>query len=271
MLTVNVLAQSKSTIEQEDDIASYYSLLEQIKSLPIERKIEAIETYMQNHPQSTFKQDLQDNLTTLNDLYFETNPKKKDEKKDTDLYLKAVSYSKKLTLQDQAQMWKQFLNENPNTLYKEEIYTRLSLLQSRLPTEPKKTTKQQIKKNQELSVAPSLDFKDPNKAFLLATFPGLVVPGLGHFYAKDYIMGGVLAALRVGGLAVGIPGIINRDNPSILVASILAGFSYLADVANAPFATRKYNDRLEASHLRSSTLRNQTLPPGMMFVWTKSF
>ncbi|HEY5038163.1 MAG TPA: hypothetical protein VIJ93_03720, partial [bacterium] len=35
-------------------------------------------------------------------------------------------------------------------------------------------------------------YKDPNKAFLLAFFPGLLIHGYGHFYANDNLMGNVL-------------------------------------------------------------------------------
>src|SRR5579864_5901245 len=35
-------------------------------------------------------------------------------------------------------------------------------------------------------------YKDPNKAFLMAFFPGLLIHGYGHFYADDNLMGNVL-------------------------------------------------------------------------------
>ncbi len=35
-------------------------------------------------------------------------------------------------------------------------------------------------------------YKDPNKAFLQALFPGVLIHGYGHFYADDQLTGDVL-------------------------------------------------------------------------------
>src|SRR5271156_4542711 len=35
-------------------------------------------------------------------------------------------------------------------------------------------------------------YKDPNKAFLQAFFPGILIHGYGHFYADDQLTGDIL-------------------------------------------------------------------------------
>jgi hypothetical protein len=85
----------------------------------------------------------------------------------------------------------------------------------------------------------------------LATFPGLVVPGIAHWYTRDYTLAGVLTGLRVGGLAVLIPGIIDGNAAMTIAGAILAGFSYIVDVADAPFTVKRYNDALEEGPVSS--------------------
>src|SRR5579862_4715127 len=55
-------------------------------------------------------------------------------------------------------------------------------------------------------------YKDPNKAFLLAFFPGLLIHGYGHFYADDDLMGNVLLTGEVVSvLSVGLGALIKSD------------------------------------------------------------
>ena len=105
-------------------------------------------------------------------------------------------------------------------------------------------------------------YKDPNKAFLLALFPGLLIHGYGHFYADDNLMGNVLltgevvSVLSVGlGVLVksdtktfsgGILGDRNNANnvgTNLIWGGIIAfaGF-WIVDMAHAPVAAKDYND-----------------------------
>src|SRR5579885_329732 len=55
-------------------------------------------------------------------------------------------------------------------------------------------------------------YKDPNKAFLLAFFPGLLIHGYGHFYAGDNLTGNVLLTGEViSVLSVGLGALIKSD------------------------------------------------------------
>ena len=240
--------------DTEKDTAAYIELLSKIRELPLEEKVQALQNYLSEHPQSSHRDEIEQNIQNLNKLLVQSNPVQKAQKKDAELYLKAVGYSKTLSLEDQIGMWEQFLKENPKTIYKEEVITRLEVLRSRLA--PSKKSTQQKKTSEQRDnfepIALRLKYKDKQKGILLAIGPGLIVPGMGHWYAEEYLVAGILSVLRVAGLAVGIPGIMEQNNNMILTGSLLAGFSYLADIGNVPFAIERYNDRLEAQRLKKS-------------------
>ena len=77
---------------------------------------------------------------------------------------------------------------------------------------------------------------------------------MGHWYAEDYLIAGVLTGLRVIGIAVGVPGIAKGSGTMIATGGIIYGFSYLADVFDTPFAVRRYNEALEAGNPRPAML-----------------
>src|SRR6185369_16498426 len=55
-------------------------------------------------------------------------------------------------------------------------------------------------------------YKDPNKAFLLAFFPGLLIHGYGHFYADDNLMGNVLLTGEIVSIvSIGMGALIKSD------------------------------------------------------------
>ena len=104
-------------------------------------------------------------------------------------------------------------------------------------------------------------YKDPNKAFLLAFFPGLLIHGYGHFYADDHLMGNVLLTGEVVSvLSIGFGVLIKSDTTTfsggILGDSLNAGnigtnliwggvaaFTalWIVDMAHAPTAASDYN------------------------------
>jgi hypothetical protein len=105
-------------------------------------------------------------------------------------------------------------------------------------------------------------YKDPNKAFLLAFFPGLLIHGYGHFYANDYITGDVLLGGEVlSVLSVGLGALIksdtttfsggllgdsnNADNigTNLIWGGIIAfGGLWIIDMAHAPTAAQDFNN-----------------------------
>ena len=91
---------------------------------------------------------------------------------------------------------------------------------------------------------------------------------MGHWYAEDYVLAGVLTGVRVAGIAVGVPGIIKNNTALIVAGAVIAGASYIIDVADAPFAVDRYNERLEkkkkAENLFEEEMTHQRL-------WAASF
>src|SRR5260221_9179527 len=69
-------------------------------------------------------------------------------------------------------------------------------------------------------------YKDPNKAFLLALFPGLLIHGYGHFYANDNLMGNVLLTGEViSVLSVGFGILIKSDTATFSVGVLGDGLN----------------------------------------------
>jgi hypothetical protein len=105
-------------------------------------------------------------------------------------------------------------------------------------------------------------YKDPNKAFLLAFFPGILIHGYGHFYADDNLMGNVLLTGEVVSVvSVGLGVLIKSDtttfsggilgsstNSSSIGTNLIWGgiiaFTglWIVDMAHAPTAATDYND-----------------------------
>jgi hypothetical protein len=101
--------------------------------------------------------------------------------------------------------------------------------------------------------------KEPSRALLLAFFPGLLIHGYGHFYAKDKTIGTTLLGGEIISLAVMGFGLAVKENPEdynnsflggnperrgkdmILYGGLLFGLTWIADIAHAPTAARDYN------------------------------
>jgi hypothetical protein len=104
-------------------------------------------------------------------------------------------------------------------------------------------------------------YKDPNKAFMLAFFPGLLIHGYGHFYAEDQMMGNVLLVGEVVSvISVGFGAIIKSDTKTFsggllgtptnadnvgtnLIWGGIIGFTalWIVDMAHAPTAADEFN------------------------------
>jgi hypothetical protein len=105
-------------------------------------------------------------------------------------------------------------------------------------------------------------YKDPNKAFLLAFFPGLLIHGYGHFYADDNLMGNVLLTGEVVSvLSFGLGALIKSDTTTfsggllgdstnsnhigdnLLWGGVIAFVGlWIVDMAHAPTSAKDFND-----------------------------
>lgn len=255
-----VLISFTALAQSQDDTGDYLNLLQELPALSLEQKMDRFSRYLQDNPDSLYRTEIENNLEALSQLLSLGDANKSNHKKDAELYLKATQYSKKLTLKDQVQLWKQFLNENPNTVYKDEVTSRIQFLEKRLGSKVADTPPtSQPSTSQNKPVVSDRRNKDPQTALILATLPGLAIPGMGHWYTRDYVVAGLLSALRIGGLAFGIPALINQNNPAAFAGGLLVAFSYAADVIDAPFSANRYNakmDQTSTSFLNHSQKRN---------------
>jgi hypothetical protein len=105
-------------------------------------------------------------------------------------------------------------------------------------------------------------YKDPNKAFLLAFFPGLLIHGYGHFYADDQMMGNVLLTGEVVSVvSFGLGALIKSDTTTFsggllgtssnadnigtnLIWGGIIAFTglWIVDMAHAPTSAKDFND-----------------------------
>jgi len=251
LLPTPALSQNSENVSPSKmaETGEYLQAIEKAKDQPIEGQVEIWRRYLQDHFETAYRSEIEANLSNLERLLDETNPKRKKEKRDTDRYLKAVEFSKRLKPGDQILLWEQFLEENPDTIYRQEAEATLDALKAKHGKKRRpqpSRTKNKYAPTEKITLAPELDFKSAKKAMLLAAGPGLIVPGIAHWYVGEYLPAGMLTAIRVGALGAGIPGIIKRNNPMIIAGSILYGLSYFIDFADAPFAVQRYNDYLEA-------------------------
>jgi len=102
--------------------------------------------------------------------------------------------------------------------------------------------------------------KDPSKALLVAFFPGVIIHGYGHFYAKDSTMGTALLGGEIVGITAFTVGAMMHANPQNftdswvgknaknkgrsleLYGGVFFGLTWLADILHAPTAVREYNE-----------------------------
>jgi hypothetical protein len=104
-------------------------------------------------------------------------------------------------------------------------------------------------------------YKDPNKAFLQALFPGILIHGYGHFYANDQLTGDVLLTGEVVSLlSIGCGILIESDTTTFsggilgnsqnagtvgtnMIWGGIAAFTLLwvVDMAHAPTAASDYD------------------------------
>lgn len=264
--SVSFAAEKPTNAVQLRDAKDYIDTIEKVTKLKIDDQIDVWQTFLSDHPQNTFRKEIEKNIELLQSLTQKKQSGKQGDERDAELYLKALEFSKKLSPNDQIQLWQQFLDENPNSIYRNEAMTRLARLkrgpvqqaprtapaQPTAPrTQPAPQAPAQTKKTTVGGIKP---IKDRDQALLLASLAGIVVPGMGHWYTEDYVIAGVLTGIRVGGIAIGLPGIINTDYSLMYLGGGLILLSYVLDIADAPFSADRYNE----SH--STAMMNSTLP-----------
>lgn len=119
--------------------------------------------------------------------------------------------------------------------------------------------------------------KDPSRALLVAFFPGVLIHGYGHFYAKDTVWGTSLLAGEVLSLTAITLGAVMNSHPEnftdswigsnaknkgrslAMYGGLLFGLTWLADVLHAPTAAREYNQEHGLQPILSMDTQNRPL------------
>lgn len=262
-------------VKQQEDARLYLEMIDILKDATLDDQIAGWEKFLRDHSDSYFKDEIQGNLDNMKAR--RSIQEKAREEEDSRLYFKTVEQAASLALPEQIKLWERYLKDNSDSLFANEARTTLNRLREEqrwgggearaaplpppvasaaptgatrpLPTPAPTVTLPSpapaaVAKNAapvDLNASASPEYLDPDRAFFLAAVPGIVVPGLGHFYAKRYAMGGFLAAMRIVGL--GLLGIGAYRNNTILVAPgvLLTLVSYGLDVLMAPIEARNYN------------------------------
>lgn len=274
------------------DAKEYIETIEKVSKLKIDDQIDVWQTFLSDHPKNTFRKEIEKNIEVLQSLSQKKPGAKQGDEKEAELYLKALEFSKKLNQQDQIALWEQFLEENPNSIYKNEAQTRLMRLKrykpkapavgapaKAAPATPTAPAQQRLSPTSEApatsspkaplasSVGGKKPTKDEDQALMLASLAGLVVPGMGHWYTEDYVIAGVLSAVRIAGLAIGIPGVINSEYNQIYLGGGLAILSYAIDIADAPYSARRFNEK-HSAYLLPQQNPGMTIP---LFAYSINF
>ena len=259
------------------DAKDYILTIEKASKLKLDDQIDAWQTFLSDHPKHTFRKEIEKNIEVLQSLSQKGPTAKQGDERDAELYLKALDFSKKLSLNDQIDLWKQFLDENPTSIYRTEAQNRLIRLQrykakkfpqSRSvpaqpmqPTSPKPSSQAPVKAEPvKITVGSGKKLKDEDQALLLASLAGIVVPGMGHWYTEDYVIAGTLTALRLLGLGIGIPGVVNSNYTQIYVGGGIALVSYVIDVADAPYSAQRFNNKQQSAYLLPEDRNTSTIP-----------
>ena len=239
----------KQTLEFKD-ARDYINTVEKVTKLPLDDQIDVWKSFLADHPKTSFQFEIDRNIEALESLQTQKT-KAGATDTETQIYQKALLFSKKIPASDQIQLWEQFIQENPNSIYKSDAQTRLNLLKRK-----KKPIASPLKSNiQPNPLPPSAPetplikvggikpLKDEGRAIMFASLPGLVVPGMGHWYTQDYAIAGILTALRVTGIALTGLGIYNYNNNQIFLGGGISLLSYGIDIGDAASSAHRYNKK----------------------------
>ncbi len=115
-------------------------------------------------------------------------------------------------------------------------------------------------------------YKDPSKALLLSLFPGVLIHGYGHLYAKDRLAGTALIAGEVislaaiglgaaaredaehftGGIFGGNEATVMRTGRRMIIYGAMGfGVTWFVDLLHSPTAAKEYNDRYNLQPIAS--------------------
>ena len=268
---------NEELLKQQEDARLYLEMVDVLKNAPLDDQVAGWNRFLKKHPDNYFKEEIRGNLESMRAR--QALKEKAQEEEDSRLYFKTVEKATSAPLSQQIVIWDRFLRDHPDSLFANEARTTLNRLKqekqwgggevpvpSKQPTpvvqktpptpkpepavqnlEPKKPEPAKPDTSEGIELATQDEdekYLDPERALFLAVGPGLIVPGLGHFYAKQYAIGAFLASLRVVGLLVLAAGIFEDSIGFTIPGGVITGTSYFLDVLRAPEAAREYNAKL---------------------------
>ena len=241
---------SSEDLQKAQDVRRYLETLDSLKNAPLKDQIEGWKQFLDDYPDTAFKDDISNNISNMNAvLRAQEQEEIGKEIQDKEVYEKFKSEIAAFSKDEKINKYEKFIENHEGSTIQALAIEDLNKLKSSQETaaqspsstvQPKETPSQTT-----LKLVPEGKTKDPNHALLLATLPGLAVPGMGSFYAGDTTTGVVLVVLRLAGLGMIGAGLYNDSNNMIITGAIAAGFSYAIDTVAAPISARKYNERLE--------------------------
>jgi hypothetical protein len=243
---------SEENQKKQRDFDEYLRQLTLFKDASTKEQIQNLEQFLEDHPDTSVKNEIQGNLQSLKaTLRAEEEAKVAKNIQDKEDYEKFRAEIKGLAPSDQIARYDEFIKTHSDSAV---IDTAKNDQQALVQAQLKASAGQQpagqpaAQAGQAapvLPLAPPGNTKDPNHAIFMAAVPGLFVPGMGSFYAGDSATGVVLVLVRVAGYTMGGVGVARHSNGLIITGALAAGFSYLLDIAAAPILARDYNEKLE--------------------------
>ncbi len=257
----NVIAQSFYSSEDEDnqsalDVRRYLETIEALKNAPLEERIKRWEQFLQDYPDTAFKDDIKKEIVDSNSILRAKQEdeisKEVEEKQRYDAFKDEIAA---LPIDQKIERYEDFINENRESSVHDQAVSDLSALKESqdvakpvTPTGAGTSTgiNQPIK--DENALTSNLKYKDPEHALFMAAVPGLIVPGMGSFYAGDNATGVILVVLRIAGLGMMGAGIARESNSLLITGGIAAGFSWVVDMVAAPIIAKEHNKKLEKAN-----------------------
>jgi hypothetical protein len=246
-------SQSFYSSQDEDnqsalDVRRYLETVEVLKNAPLEERINRWEQFLEDYPETAFKEDIKKEIAdTRSILRAREKEELSKEAEDRRRYSQFKEEISTLPFDQKVARYEEFIKNNADTGIHDTAVDDLAELKrtASIPaaTTPAVSTPSVAAPSD--SLTSDLKLKDPEHALFLAAVPGLVVPGMGTFYAGDTTIGVVLVLLRISGLGMMAAGIVRESNGLLITGGIAGGFSWVIDMISAPLIVRENNAKIE--------------------------
>lgn len=259
-ITIPLHAQVDPEDQQPVDdahVRRYIEAKEAMVDIPLKERVEKWEQFLRDYPDTPFKEDIkQDIADTLAIVRTQEQANIAEDIKDKEAYENFKEEIADLPLEEKIANYERFLNANEKSAVRDAIIDDLNTLKAQQGFKPDDMKLVPDKKDQPGKISGLVTEtrpKDPNHALFLASVPGIIVPGIGTFYAGDTATGTILVIIRLAGFGMAGAGIYKKSNGLLITGAIAAGFTWVIDMIAAPLLSQEYNENLEKAE--SASLR----------------